>query len=73
MPFDIFPLVFGAFVAGLLLMGMHHEQLDAYAAGWRVTEVEIMVFNGGPASVFCSFPSRDQTNLWYLLLWIVIL
>ncbi|EME42280.1 hypothetical protein DOTSEDRAFT_134431 [Dothistroma septosporum NZE10] len=67
-PYYIFSQIFGSFVAGLLLMGLYHEQLDAYAAGLRATGVDSMVFNGGPASVLCSFPSKDQTNLGYLFL-----
>lgn len=65
-PYYIFAQVFGAFMAGLLLMGMYHQQLSAYSA---TTEAAGLgnVFNGGAASVLCSFPSENQT-LGYLFL-----
>lgn len=68
MPRYIFSQVFGAFIAGLLLMGMYHVQLREFAAELRAAGHTSMVFNGGPASVLCSFPNADQTNLGYLFL-----
>jgi len=56
--------IFGAFMAGLLLVGMYHEQLTAYAAA-TIAAGDGTVFNGGPASVLCSFPSANQ-SLGYL-------
>jgi len=67
-PHYIFSQVFGAFMAGMLLMGMYHVQLAEYAETLRAQGVESMVFNGGPASVLCSFPGKNQTNLGYLFL-----
>lgn len=67
-PCYIFSQIFGAFMAGLLLMGLYHEQLEAYAEGLRATGVTSMVFNGGPASVLCSFPAETQHNPGYLFL-----
>ncbi|KAI5363770.1 putative major intrinsic protein [Septoria linicola] len=67
-PYYIASQIFGAFVAGLLLMGMYHQQLSEYADTLRAAGHTSMVFNGGPASVLCSFPSDNQTNLGYLFL-----
>ncbi|KAF2770443.1 aquaporin-like protein [Teratosphaeria nubilosa] len=63
-PYYIFAQVFGAFMAGLLLMGMYHQQLSAYAAETVAAGLGT-VFDGGPASVLCSFPAADQ-SLGYL-------
>ena len=65
-PYYIFAQVFGAFMAGLLLMGMYWEQLGPYAAATRAAG-EGVVFNGGAASVLCAFPSENQ-SLGYLFL-----
>ena len=64
----IFAQVFGAFVAGLLLMGMYWEQLSAMAEAARATGVTSMVYNGGPASVLCAIPGATQNNLGFLFL-----
>jgi len=45
---------------------MYWEQLTPYAAATRAAG-EGVVFNGGPASVLCSFPSENQ-SLGYLFL-----
>jgi glycerol uptake facilitator-like aquaporin len=65
-PYYIFSQIFGAFIAGLLLMGMYHQQLSAYAETTKAAGMGT-VFNGGPASVLCSFPNENQT-LGYLFL-----
>ncbi|KAK0322367.1 hypothetical protein LTR82_006820 [Friedmanniomyces endolithicus] len=65
-PYYIFAQVFGAFMAGLLLMGMYWEQLSVYAEATRAAG-DGVVFNGGPASVLCAFPSANQ-SLGYLFL-----
>ncbi|KAB8345953.1 hypothetical protein FH972_023005 [Carpinus fangiana] len=66
-PYFIFSQIFGSFMAGMMLMGMYHEQLSEFAA--RTTAAgEGTVFNGGPASVLVSFPNANQTNLGYLVL-----
>lgn len=49
-------------------MGMYHVQLSEYADALRATGVTDMAFNGGPASVLCSFPGKTQNNLGYLFL-----
>ncbi|KAF2211370.1 hypothetical protein CERZMDRAFT_106532 [Cercospora zeae-maydis SCOH1-5] len=67
-PHYIFSQVFGGFMAALFLMGMYHVQLHEYEDTLRKAGVHSMVFNGGPASVLCSFPNLIQTNLGYLVL-----
>ena len=49
----------------MLLMGMYWEQLSAFAETSKAAG-DGLVFNGGPASVLCSFPSANQNNLGYL-------
>jgi glycerol uptake facilitator-like aquaporin len=63
-PYYIFAQIFGAFVAGLLMVGMYWQQLSAFAEATRAAG-EGTVFNGGPASVLCSFPAETQ-SLGYL-------
>ncbi|KAF2151187.1 aquaporin-like protein [Myriangium duriaei CBS 260.36] len=55
-PYYIFAQIIGAMCAGLLVYGQYHQQLEAYA---KLTTAAGLgtVFNGGPASIFCSFPS----------------
>lgn len=48
-------------------MGQYHEQLTAFAAE-TVAAGDGTVFNGGPASILCSFPGATQNNLGYLFL-----
>ncbi|KAK5138029.1 hypothetical protein LTR08_005826 [Meristemomyces frigidus] len=62
----IFAQIFGAFIAGLFLMGMYWEQLAAMAEAARAAGMTSMVYNGGPASVLCAFPAATQTNLGFL-------
>ena len=66
-PHFIFSQIFGAFMAGLIMMGQYNEQINqlekaSLAAG------KGYVFNGGPASTLVTIPSPDQTNLGYLFL-----
>lgn len=66
-PHYIFSQIFGAFIAGLLMMGMYHQQLSEFETSLRAAgHTGSMVFNGGPASVLCSIPNANQTNLGYL-------
>jgi len=46
---------------------MYRQEILAYEAGLRELHLP-MVFNGGPASIFCSFPLATQTNLGYLFM-----
>lgn len=51
------------------MMGMYHQQLSEFETSLRAAgHVGSMVFNGGPASVLCSIPNENQTNLGYLFL-----
>ncbi|KAF4551365.1 Hypothetical protein D9617_13g098630 [Elsinoe fawcettii] len=55
-PYYIFSQIFGAFVAALLVYGQYNQQITVYAA--RLAEEGLgPVFNGGPASIFCVFPT----------------
>lgn len=54
-------------MAGLVLMGMYHEELSAFAAETTAAGLGT-VFNGGPASVLVPLPNPSQTNLGYLFL-----
>lgn len=67
MPYYIFAQVFGAFLAGLVLVGQYWPQLEALKAAF---EAEGLSPNslGGPGSILCSFPAATQTNYGYLFL-----
>lgn len=54
-------------MAGLFVYGQYHEQIVAYSAA-TIAAGKGTVFNGGPASIFCSFPGETQTNLGYLFM-----
>lgn len=49
-------------------MGMYHEQISAYSESLRAAGTTNLAFNGGPASILCSFPGETQHNLGYLFL-----
>ncbi|KAF2256979.1 aquaporin-like protein [Trematosphaeria pertusa] len=66
-PYYIFAQVFGAFVAGLVLMGQYHEQISVFTAE-SIAAGKGTVYNGGPASILCTFPGETQNNLGYLFL-----
>lgn len=66
-PYYIFAQIFGAFVAALMLMGQYHEQITAFKAA-SVAAGKGLVYNGGPASILCTFPGPNQNNLGYLFL-----
>ncbi|PNS20667.1 hypothetical protein CAC42_2912 [Sphaceloma murrayae] len=55
-PYYIFSQILGAFIAGLLVYGQYYEQISLYAAT-IASEGLPPVFNGGPASIFCVFPT----------------
>lgn len=66
-PYYIFSQILGAFIAGILMMGMYHQQLSEFETSLKEAgHSGSMVFNGGPASVLCSIPNGNQTNLGYL-------
>lgn len=59
-PHYILSQIFGAFIAGLLLMGMYWPQIQQFKAA-TLAERKPLVANGGPASILCTFPNPDQT------------
>lgn len=66
-PYFIFSQIFGAFVAGMLLMGMYWPQIQAMNEEY-IDAGKPLIANGAPASILCSFPNPDQTNLGYVFL-----
>ncbi|KAL2055696.1 hypothetical protein ABVK25_003940 [Lepraria finkii] len=66
-PCYIFSQIFGAFMAGLLLMGIYWPEIQAFKSE-SIAAGKGLVYNGGPASILCTFPNPTQTNLGYLFL-----
>jgi MIP family channel proteins len=66
-PHYILSQIFGAFLAGLLLMGCYWPEIQALKEA-QMAELGTVVFNGGAASIFCSFPNANQTNQGFLFL-----
>ncbi|KKY14926.1 putative glycerol uptake [Phaeomoniella chlamydospora] len=66
-PHYIFSQIFGAFIAGLLLMGMYWPEISALKQADIAAE-GTAVFNGGAASILCVFPNANQTNQGFLFL-----
>jgi glycerol uptake facilitator-like aquaporin len=66
-PHYIFSQIVGAFIAGLLLMGLYWPEISALKEA-NIAEHGTAVFNGGAASILCSFPNPHQTNLGYLFM-----
>lgn len=66
-PYYIFSQIFGAFMAGLVVMVLYHEQIAAFTTR-SIAQGKGTVYNGGPASILCTFPAEDQNNLGYLLM-----
>jgi len=66
-PHYIISQIFGAFIAGLLMMGMYWPEIQAYGAALTAKGVPL-VSNGGPASILCTIPGATQTNLGYLFM-----
>lgn len=64
-PHYILSQIFGAFVAGLLVMGVYWPQIHAFAAQ-NIAKHGTAIYNGGAASIFCPFPNPEQTNLGYI-------
>jgi len=64
-PHYIFSQIFGAFMAGLVLMGAYWPEISALKAA-SIAKEGTAVFNGGPASIFCVFPNPNQTNQGFL-------
>ena len=64
-PYYIFSQVFGAFIAGMLLMGMYWEQINLYSNELKAAGEPLVSFSG-PAGILCAFPLPTQNNLGYL-------
>ena len=64
-PLYIFSQVFGAFVAGLFVMGMYWPEISAMKAE-LLAAGSPLVANGAPASILCSFPNPNQTNMGFV-------
>ena len=61
-PHYIFSQIFGAFMAGMLLMGMYWPEIQAFKETW-VAAGKPIAANGGPASILCSFPNPQPDQL----------
>lgn len=66
-PYYIFSQIFGAFMAGLVLMGMYWPEIQA-ANEQFLAAGKPLVANGAPASILCSFPNPNQTNLGWVFM-----
>ncbi|TVY49685.1 Aquaporin [Lachnellula occidentalis] len=66
-PRYIFAQIFGAFMAGMILMGQYYPQMTALAAATRAKGLSPNSL-GGPGSILCSFPAPTETNYGYLFL-----
>ncbi|KAF1733670.1 putative membrane protein [Beauveria bassiana] len=66
-PQYIISQIFGAFIAGLLVMGMYWPQIQEMKAE-LIAAGKPLVANGAPASILCSFPNPNQTNLGFLFM-----
>lgn len=66
-PYFIVSQIFGAFVAGLFVMGMYWPEIQAMNAE-LIAAGKPLVGNGAPASILCSFPAASQTNLGYVFM-----
>ena len=59
-PHYIFSQIFGAFIAGLLMVGMYWPEISAFKEA-TLAAGKPLVYNGGPASILCTFPNPNQT------------
>ncbi|KAI9744877.1 MAG: hypothetical protein M1818_001802 [Claussenomyces sp. TS43310] len=66
-PYYIFAQIFGAFMAGLILVGQYHPQMIALEEVFRAKGLSPNSL-GGPGSILCSFPIPTETNYGYLFL-----
>ncbi|RMZ82361.1 hypothetical protein DV737_g2103, partial [Chaetothyriales sp. CBS 132003] len=61
----LFSQIFGAFLAGLMLIGCYWPEIQA-AKAVNIAAHGTVHFNGGVASILCPYPNSGQTNLGYL-------
>lgn len=66
-PYYIVSQIIGAFIAGLLCMGMYWPQIQELNAA-TLAAGKPLVSATGPASILCVFPRPDQPNLGYVFL-----
>lgn len=66
-PHYIISQIFGAFIAGLLVMGMYWPEIQEMKAE-LIAAGKPLVANGTPASILCSFPNPKQTNHGFLFM-----
>ncbi|KAE9984017.1 hypothetical protein EG328_009274 [Venturia inaequalis] len=64
-PHYILSQILGSFIAGLVLMGCYWPEIQALKAA-DLAAHGTAVFNGGAASILCSFPNPTQTNQGFL-------
>jgi len=64
-PHYIFSQILGSFIAGLVLMGCYWPEISALRDA-NVAAHGTAVFNGGAASILCSFPNPNQTNQGFI-------
>ncbi|CAG8982296.1 hypothetical protein HYALB_00004530 [Hymenoscyphus albidus] len=65
-PRYIFAQIFGAFMAGLILVGQYRRQLDTLYTE-SLNKGLSPNSSGGPGNILCSFPSPDETNYGLLV------
>jgi len=65
-PLYIFAQIFGAFMAGLLVVGQYHPQMMALAAAMEAKGLSPNSL-GGPGAILCAQPAATQTNYGYLV------
>ncbi|KAK6856713.1 hypothetical protein PG995_006900 [Apiospora arundinis] len=66
-PYYIFSQILGAFVAGFVMLGMYWTQIQTMKAAY-VAAGKPLVGAGTPASILCSFPNPDQSNMGLVFL-----
>lgn len=66
-PHYILSQIFGAFMAGMVVMGMYWPQIQEMKAE-LIAAGKPLVANGAPASILCSYPNPDQTNLGFVFM-----
>ncbi|GJN78731.1 hypothetical protein PLIIFM63780_002240 [Purpureocillium lilacinum] len=65
-PYYIVSQVFGAFIAGLMVMGMYWPEISAMKAEF-IAAGKPLVGSNAPASILCTFPDATQTNMGYVI------
>ena len=66
-PHYIISQIIGSFIAGLVVVGMYWPEIQAMKAELLAKGLPV-VANGAPASILCSFPNPNQTNLGYVVM-----